>query len=654
MQISRLRQIGSNCSLRGAIIAMAAASFGFAAIDAAEATPADTEAAATLKTAALSNVMIPMRDRTRLAADIYVPSHDGVTPAPGRFPVLLMRTPYGKIAAKNSPPSSVASIGVFTPEMANRQGYVVVYQDVRGTFDSEGVFEPMLNEGADGFDTVAWLGRQPWSNGQIGTFGPSYLGGTQMLLAAEQPPGLVTAFAQVAATDQARNDWVYMDGVLSRTTAWWTGYMFLGGPTAARLGTAQQEALKADLAASGLGDPKQLTPENFDQAIDKLWGTLPLIDMPVVRHAPWWREWLGNWNNPQHFQNNEMSGRFEKISVPILHLGGWYDLFLRNTVGNYKNIATQANDLAVRAAQRLVIGPWSHESCEGCPPNSTVDAGAMQLAWMDQWLKGQKTGLFDSPVTLYVMGENRWRAEDSWPLPGTQPTRYYLHSAGGANTAEGDGALSVSPPGKEQPDRFVYDPRNPAPTFGGVGLSGYRAVQNEAEARPDVLVYSTSELTEDVEVTGEVSATLYAASSARDTDWWMKLIDVAPDGKAYILSHGVVRARYRDSRTEPSPLTPGKIEKYSINMWATSNVFKKGHRIRVEVTSSNFPYADRNPNAFVDLTKATDKDFIVASQTVYHEGKYPSYVELPIIPQSRARTWIETPFPHATASATGQ
>jgi putative CocE/NonD family hydrolase len=591
------------------------------------------------------DVMIPMRDGVRLAADIYVPSIEGVAPTPGRFPVLLLRTPYGKANWSTRPATpAVASVGTLYPDTANSHGYVVVYQDVRGTFDSEGIFEPMLNEAKDGLDTVEWLRAQPWSDGRVATFGPSYMGGTQMLLLAEQPTGLVTAFSEVAATDQFRNEWVYMDGVLALTTAaGWTSGMT--GGAVSRLPQTEQQSLKADYRA--LGVIEQTAMKSAE--LEKLFRTLPLREMPIARRAPWWLIWLNNWDNPAYFENNQMTSRFEKINVPILHLGGWYDLFLRNTYEHYKGISTQAKDPGVRANQRLVIGPWSHGSCEGCEPNAAVDTEAMQLAWMDQWFKGKKHPFFEHPVVLYVMGENRWRSEGSWPLSGTVKTRYYLHSQGQANSASGNGELSTFKPKAEEPDRYSYDPRNPVPTLGGVGLSGSRAVQNDDEQRADVLVFTSAALTENVEVTGEVTATLYAASSAKDTDWWIKLVDVAANGKAYILASGVVRARYRHSRTEPEPLTPGKIERYEINMWATSNVFKKGHRIRIEVSSSNFPAADRNPNAFIDLSRATERDFVVASQTVYHDAERPSYVELPVIPQSRKREWIETPFPQASA-----
>jgi hypothetical protein len=587
----------------------------------------------------LREVMVPMRDGTNLATDIYLPSADGINPEPGRFPVLLARTPYGKASPlmNMSPEIAVTSLGSPRPGPANNRGYIVAIQDVRGTFASEGEFEPMRNESDDGVDTVAWLNSQPWSDGRVGTYGGSYLGGVQMLLAAEQPAGLVTAFSQVAATDQFTNEWIYMDGVLAMTSAVWTPLMV--NAFVARGSEEEQELLRSDYEALGSTDGMTLPPEAYGQIL----AALPLTEMPIVRRAPWWGRWLENRDNPEFFENSAMADRFPRIEIPILHLGGWYDLFMRNSYGSFEAISAQAGTEFARDNQRLIMGPWSHGICVECAPNSAVNAEDLQLAWMDQWFKEVRNPFFDHRVVIYVMGENRWRAEDNWPLPGTVRTRYYLHSQGTANSAAGDGTLSTTLPTAEPTDRFLYDPINPAPSLGGPALVGSRAVQNPAEERDDVLVYTSAPLEEDVEVTGEIVATLYAASSAEDTDWWVKLVDVDENGEARILTQGVARARYRNSRTDPEPLTPNEIVGYQINLWATSNVFKAGHRIRVDVSSSNFPYADRNPNAFVNLSTATEDDFVIASQSVLHDSEYASFVELPIIPASRRREWIETP-----------
>ncbi|MBB4641452.1 CocE/NonD family hydrolase [Rhizorhapis suberifaciens] len=607
------------------------------------AAPATVAVPAAAKSVIMHDVMVPMRDGTKLAADVYLPSGDGVNPAPGRYPVLLVRTPYGKASRlfEAPPETSGAALASMRPAVANSRGYVVVMQDVRGTFGSEGKFEPMRNENADGVDTVAWLNAQPWSDGRVGTYGGSYLGGVQMLLAAEQPPGLVTAFSQVAATDQFSNEWVYRDDVLAMTSAVWTSAMV--SAEVARGSKDDQDLLRADYEMLG---PVEGAASPLEANV-KMLAMLPLADMPVVRRAPWWSKWLQNRDNRKYFKINEMADRFDRIDIPILHLGGWYDLFQRNSYSHFKAIAAEGATPLTRQNQRLIMGPWSHGTCIGCPANSAINAEEMQLAWMDQWFKGKRNDFFDHRVVIYVMGENRWRAEADWPLPGTERTRYYLHSDGAANSAAGDGGLSTTLPGSEPADRYTYDPRNPAPTLGGPGLTGSRAIQNPAEQRADVLVYTTPPLDEDVEVTGEISATLFAASSVEDTDWWVKLVDVDENGEARILAQGVARARYRISRDDPQPLTPGKVEKYKIDLWATSNVFKKGHRIRIDITSSNFPYAERNPNAFIDISTATDADLVVASQTIFHDAGRASFVELPIIPMSREREWIGVPNPGA-------
>jgi len=299
------------------------------------------------------------------------------------------------------------------------------------------------------------------------------------------------------------------------------------------------------------------------------------------------------------------------------------------------------------------VGPWGHGMCpkgSGCVsfPNGatdsipTVDNDAYSLAMFDRWLKGKSSPLLESPVLIYVMGENRWRAESSWPLDGTVMTRYFLRSGGNANTAAGDGRLSLEASTSEPADHYEYDPHDPVPSrCSPAAQLGGMCDQTEVEARKDVLVFTTDRLEEDVEVTGEWTVNLYASSSAEDTDWFVKLVDVHPDGKAYNLGNGFVRARYWNSRTDPQRLTPGAIENHTITTWATSNVFKKGHKIRLEVTSSDFPWVDRNPNAFVDLSRATEADFKVARQTIYHDAAHPSSVDLPVIPASRARRWVD-------------
>lgn len=600
----------------------------------------------------MRNVRIPMRDGVALEADITFPSVDGATSYPGPMTTLLLRTPYNRAMMSAMPFGVVATAAMIDPAVAAKRGYAVIYQDVRGTFAAAGELEPMLNEGSDGVDTLAWIKSQPWSDGHICTFGPSYMGGAQMLLAAENPEELCAMYVQAAATDQFKHDWVYTGGVLSLEVAiWWS--LNIGTGAIARLPEDIHQVMVAELselAGSSVDLVSQpfITTPAFSVVLEKLLSMAPVRDLPFLRHLPWWHKWIDNRDNPDHFKANEIGDKLANIGVPVLHVGGWYDLFLRNTISHFTGITNEAPK-SIGGAQRMIIGPWSHSDCIDCPPGATVDGQAMALAWMDYCVRGVNDRFFDHNVLIYIQGENRWRAEESWPLPGTERTRYYFHSDGSANTADGDGVLSTAFPGAgEVPDIYLYDPANPVPSKGGIGLFGSRAAHNEVEARADVLCYTTETLEQDVEVTGEVSATLYAATSAMDTDWWVRLIDVAPDGTAFTLNHGVLRARYRKSRIKPEAVTPGEITPYAIAMQATSNVFKRGHRIRLEVTSSCFPLNERNPNAYVDLGTVTEGAFNVAEQTVYHSSEHASYVELPIIPAEREKQWIETPFPLAS------
>lgn len=581
------------------------------------------------------NIMVPMRDGARLATDIYLPSRNGVVDPTARYPVVLVRTPYGKLEP--------LPVGVTT--YLPKHGYAVVVQDARGTNQSDGVFEPMLNEswGAkqDGADTIAWLIRQPWSNGKVGTTGMSYLGGVQLLIATMNVSGFVTGVIQVPAVNQFGKGWVY-DGHmfdLGTNAPWVLG---MASTVAAKSPPAIREAILADVTAAGgpigLPDERALT----------LLNGRSLRDVPIARHIPFWQEWLDHRDNPAYFANNDVAVRFNKVTTPLLHWTGWYDLFHRNSIDAYEGIRAHGASASAREGQRLIVGPWAHVQCGQCRqfPGSQVDDTVATRAWMDWQMGGMRDPVFDHPVIIYVMGADRWRAEDSWPLAGTVRTKYYLHSNGRANSSGGDGRLSTQKPkSTESADSYMSDPSSPVPSLGGHGLFGGPRDQQMNERRSDLLTYSTPPLSEDVEVTGHVRAMLYASSSATDTDWHIKLIDVFPDGRAYNITNGAVRARYRKSRTAPTALTPSSVEAYDVDLWSTSIVFRKGHRIRVEIASSDYPNTDLNPNRFIDLSKATQNDYVVAHQKIFHDAAHPSSIELPIIPAERPRKWIPTPFP---------
>jgi uncharacterized protein len=587
------------------------------------------------------NVMIRMRDGVELATDVYLPD-DGAAGGPhGRYPVVLERTPYDK-AKEIIPPGAV--------ETFIERGYAVVIQDVRGTHRSGGVFDPMMDEGwgkrRDGVDTLAWLVGQPWCDGRVGTIGMSYLGGVQVEVALAGAPGHVAAFIEAPATDQFRNGWVYRDGMLDFQTALpWA--MFMGQDAAAHLPPAGRTRPLSDYQTMGGIEWED------GKSVFGFPPTQSLRDIKGVRYLPFWQAWLDHAEDPWYFRNNDTAERFQDVSLPIYLLGGWYDPFLRNTYEIYQAVTSQAKDVATRTNARLLIGPWSHSPCSDCEnlPGANVDDTALSAAWLDRWVKGTSDSILRYPVILYVMGENRWRAEQAWPLHDAAVTSYYLHSAGHANTSAGDGALSPIRPQSEPADRYDYDPINPVPSRSDQPFEARRGRMDQSmiEHRSDVLVFTTPPLPEDVEVTGPLRMSLYAASSASDTDWHVKLVDVSTTGEAFNIASGAVRARYRHSRTAPRPLIPDAIESYEIDLWATSNVFKRGHRIRIEIASSDFPNLNRHPNRFIDLSRATAKDFVTAHQMIVHDWKHPSHIDLPIIPATHRRDWIPTPFP-ATGS----
>ena len=578
-----------------------------------------------------------MRDGVGLASDIYRPvKAEGET---GPLPTILVRTPYDKgfpFQWHANPPYE------FT-----RRGYVAVMQDTRGTGASEGEFEPLLNESwgdkQDGADTIAWIRQQPWSNGQVTTFGGSYCGGVQLPLLTMDVPGYEAAFVEMPAVSKSGISWLYNDQMLDlQTSLWWSVYMAY---TLAGNNSELLALIAADEAEAGIKSTDALLNPN---CVWELLRGRSLRDALIARHLPFWQRCLDARENPSLFDTTDALSRLDKVKKPIVHFSGWYDLFNQNSIDAYVGITESGATPEARDGQRLWIGPWGHQ---GNPafrqfPEAELDDLGAAAAWMNQQLRGKRDPAFDHRVIIYVMGENRWRAETSWPLPGTRLVTFYLHSEGDARSANGNGTLTTVPPVKgEAPDSYRYDPADPVPTLGGRGVMAGPVDQRPNEGRDDVLVYTTAPLEEEIEVTGSARVTLHAASSATDTDWFVKLVDVFPDGEAYNLGSGSVRARYRKSRMEPVALTPGEVVAYEIDLMPTSNVFKKGHCIRLIISSADFPESDINPNQFIDLSTATPADYVVAEQTVHHDAAYPSAIELPVIPADRERNWVAIPFP---------
>ncbi|MHB8576067.1 MAG: CocE/NonD family hydrolase [Dehalococcoidia bacterium] len=570
------------------------------------------------------DVSAPMRDGTLLRADITRPD------TAERLPVILVRLPYGKAMLSMQPYAEALRLAA--------AGYAVVHQDTRGRFVSEGEFYPFRDEARDGYDSVEWCAAQPWSAGSVGMTGGSYFGATQWLAATANPPHLKAIFPVVTASDYYEG-WTYRGGAfhLGFALLW---ALLLSPDTALRSGRALGEGAKRVGALLGAVD-----------RISELYEQLPLAEIEALREtAPYYRDWIAHQANDDYWRRWSIRERYAQVTVPAFHVGGWYDLFLGGTLENYLGMRDRGGSAEARANQRLLIAPWAHGAYSGTYAEYThgtasdfafQNVAGMQIRWFDRWLKGIDNGVDrEPPVRIFVMGENAWRDEQEWPLARTAFTPFYLHSGGRANSAAGDGALGLEPPAAEPPDAYTYDPRNPAPTAGGTtflpGLSiaanaGPRD-QRSVETRADVLVYSTPSLDADTEVTGPIEVILYAATSAPDTDWTAKLVDVHPDGFARILCDGILRARYRHGTGTAEPLTPGEVEEYRIDLWATSNLFRAGHRIRLEISSSNFPHFDRNLNTGGKLGAESLADARPAEQTVFHDAGHPSHILLPLIP----------------------
>jgi len=545
------------------------------------------------------DVKIIMSDGVRLSTNIYRPD------APGRFPVLLMRTPYGNGGPGNK-------YGHYFAE----RGYAVVNQDTRGRYESEGVFDPFRNEASDGYDTQQWIGTQVWSNGKIGTVGGSYVGMTQWLPAPLGRPYLVAMIPVVTVSD------VYNLGQS-------------GGVFPLRLATSWSFYMTR---------PYDFDMEELNSRLDEINMSLPLIEQD--RHVGWkvlfLRDWLSHPEKDLYWEKASIKGNFAAIKASVLNIGGWYDVFIGETIKNFIGMTSANIDPDIRTTQKIIIGPWSHSigSFTGrlgeldFGENSKTDMRELTLRWFDSRLKGKNTGIMDEPpVKIFVMGENLWRYENEWPLARTDYRKYYFSSNGNANTLNGDGSLFTRLPDRKSTDRFVYDPANPVPSRADGAYYDALATgphdQRPIEQRADVLVYSTPPLERDLEVTGPVEVVLYAASSAENTDFTAKLVDVHPGGRAFNLCEGIIRASFREGSTDPSNIEPGRVYEYHIDLFATSNVFNKGHRIRVEISSSNFPRFDRNLNT--GRNSATDTTWVKAEQSVYHTGEHPSHIVLPVI-----------------------
>jgi uncharacterized protein len=537
-----------------------------------------------------------MRDGVTLSADVYLPA---IATAP--VPVVLTRSPYMK--------ASMAMVERGSDYV--RDGYAYVVMDVRGRGDSDGAFDPYFADGRDGYDAIEWCAAQDWCDGNVGTLGGSYGGRIQWLTALEQPPHLRAMVVLVTPSDPFVET---PTGMPAPMHLCWTHY------TSGRVNQPM-----------GMVD------------WERVYWHLPLrtMDEQAGRESRRWRAEIDHPRLDEYWRPLCYQGRFEELSVPVLHISGWYDDEQVGTPLNFAGMTSRAATPEARAAQRLLMGPWIHQVNQSSKVgevdfgrDALIDLHAEQRGWFDRWLKGSPEGEASAPVRIFVMGDNVWRDEREWPLARTVWTRYHLRSGGRANSRFGDGRLATDPPGDGTSfDEYVYDPARPVPfltepTSSQIGgADDYAAVQR----RDDVLVYETEPLTEEVEVTGPIEVELHASSSAPDTDFMAMLIDVWPNGFRQRLCDGMVRARFRDGMERPEPIEPGAVYRYRIDCWTTSQVFEPGHRVCLQLTSSAFPKYDRNLNTGAPLGVTTE--CAIATQRVYHDAEHPSALVLPVIPR---------------------
>jgi putative CocE/NonD family hydrolase len=567
------------------------------------------------------NVPAPMRDGTILRADVYRPQ----TKDP--VPVILMRTQYGKSEAQ-------AGGRYQTPDWFASQCYLVVVQDIRGQGASGGTFTEFAHDQADGYDTVEWAAALPGTNGKVGMYGSSYVGATQWLAATAKPPHLTTIVPANTASD-------YYDG--------WT---YEGGEY--RLAFVQPWAIAsiATTAAENRGDTTAVATLKAAAADPTRWLDFrPFKDLPPMQPAspavaPWYFDWIRHSTRDDYWTRWSIRDHYPAIDVPVLDFEGWYDAFLAGGVENFAGMVGHGGTEAARDNQRLVIGPWDHvdwgrPDSSPAPMLKAIGAVAdspindLMLDWFDHFLKGKPNEVSGKPrVDYFLMGANTWKTASAWPLPQTRWTTYYF--SGNGDESSRTGALTLTAPGSQPADSYTYDPAFPAPSLGGHSCCGAQSGpqgpydQTPVEQRSDVLVYSSDPLATDTEITGPTTVTLWASSSAPDTDFTAKLDVVKPDGATVNLNNGIIRASFRDSLSSPTPITPGVPYKYTIAVWPTSYQFAAGDRIRIEISSSDYPQFAPNPNTGEPFGQSTLTRS--ADQTILHDAAHPSSVTLPVIP----------------------
>jgi len=562
---------------------------------------------------------IAMRDGVRLSTDIYTPR------AEGKFPVILIRTPYKKEMVELQARSYA------------RRGYAVAVQDCRGRFGSEGVWEPFINEPKDGYDTIEWLAVQPWSSGKVGMIGGSYVGWVQWWAASQHPPHLVTIIPNVSPPDPFYNIPYEHGAFFILGAMWWADVL--------------ESKATGDLSGAAMG-------KIGDKKYGKLLNALPVIDLDKTvlgKENPYWRHWIAHPVDDDWWERADFLDKLRDVNLPVFHQSGWFDGDGIGTKLNYQQMKEFGH-----ANQKLTIGPWGHADTSARKlgehdfgPQAVIDLQRDYLRWFDYWLKGVENGITREPlVSIFVMGTNQWLHGASYPLPATKFTKLYFTSAGKANTSKGDGSLTFDEPPPGAPaDTYVYDPGDPTPDpdffeWTEEQDKQVRAAEDkkkEAEAhheqvtasRQDILVYQTPTLTAPLTFAGPLSAVLYASSTAKDTDWFVSLVEIEKDGKTFSLACGKLRARSRNGVKKAELLKPGATYEYKLDLWHTGITVPAGCKLRVEVASASFPAFSRNLNT--GGHNETETKFVSATQAIYHDKEHPSHVLLPVIPAEQLR-----------------
>jgi len=541
-----------------------------------------------------------MRDGVVLYADVYRPR------AEGRYPTLVVRTPYG-----------VQRDGVHESMIKFAQrGYAVVVQDVRGRYESQGDWVPFRSEARDGYDTIEWAARQPWSNGKVAMQGGSYLGHVQWRAATSAPPGLLAIFPEVASTNIYGN-WITHGGAFRLSFNYGWGVVRM--PNRIML-------------------PQYWHTESFappELQYDAVLKNLPLATLDLasggyaVGH---YRDWIAHPGYDRYWKTINDEEHFSEVNVPVHTSGGWFDIFLGGTINGFSGVRKQGATEKARRETRMIIGAWGHGPSRkygdvDFGPDAARVMFERELRWFDHYLKDVNNGIDrEPPVEIFYMGVNKWKLEQDWPLPGTRFTPFYLGSRG----------VLVEQPSKiAERDEYTYDPNNPVPTVGGNNCCGTPTIagprdQRTIESRKDVLGYSSAPLDSPLAIAGPVKLKLFASTDGRDTDWVAKLVDVYPDGSAMNIAEGILRARYRKGTQNEELLNPGEVYEFDVDLIATANVFLPGHRIRVDITSSNFPQFDRNPNTGAPF--GSSARVRIARQAVFHGPGKGSHILLPVVP----------------------